>query len=350
MTDDPVRGWAFARYCIPLVVLLATVAGCRDHVGAGLKMPPVLVATQKAARSTMEDTRRFTGFTYPWEARGVGFMVAGRVTSIKVDEGDHVKKGQTLATLDPSDYALQEQLARIQVEALEPNFQRVDGLVKEKALSEAKLDELRGKYQAALTQRKQARRQVEYTRLAAPSDGVVMERKTSVGQVIGAGMPAVVLLDLSRLKVKFGVTQQDLHLFEKGRELPLTFPGVEREYTGRIDGVSVVPDPKTRTYEVSVAVDNGDGQLRAGMLSHVSVATRKVSGIFVPLLAVKRDRGQGTVVYLFDPDTRKVVQRPVKLGARFKDRVLVTEGLKDGDELIVEGQGFVNPGDEVRAR
>jgi len=313
-------------------------------------MPPILVGTVTVAPSTLEEKRRFSGYAHPWEAMGVGFLLDGRVTDIKVREGDAVKKGQLLATLDPGDFTLQEDLARIQVEALEPNFRRVDGLVKDKALSEAQLDELKGRYKAALTQRKQARRLVSYTKLLAPADGVIMKRKTSRGQVIEAGMPALILLDMTRLKVKFGVVQKDLALFETGQEVSLTFPGVGGERTGRVYHVAFVPDVKTRTFEVVVEVDNTDRGLRAGLLSHLHLSSEPVTGLFVPLLALKRDREGHPVVYLVDPDTHRVIERAVETGARFKDRIAVVAGLKGGEALMVEGQGFVNPGDEVRMR
>jgi len=335
------------------MVLVATVAaGCRaDGDGTAKKeMPPVLVGTKEVTASTHVERRRFSGYTHPWEARGVGFLVGGRVTSIEVREGDSVRKGQLLATLDPEDYRLMKRLAEIQVEAIEPNFRRVDDLVGNKALPEAKLDELKGRYRAAMTQNRRAKRQVAYTRLTAPADGIVMERKTSVGQVIGQGMPAVVLLDLSRLKVKFGVTQQDLHLFAQGMDVSLSIPGIEEETKGNIHNISITPDLKTRTYEVVVEVDNSDARLRAGMLCHLHLTTEQATGIFVPLLALKHDRDNRPVVYTVSTETNKVVEKPVEPGRRFKDLVLIESGLDGGEELIVEGQGFVNPGDEVRTQ
>lgn len=335
-----------------LAVALLPTGGCgKDDPDQGPEeMPPILVATRAVTPSTLEEKRRFSGYAYPWEAMGVGFLLDGRVTDIKVLEGDTVEKGQILATLDPGDYTLQEDLAQIQVEALEPNFRRVDGLVKEEALSEAQLDEMKGRYKAALTQRKQARRLVSYTKLRAPADGVIMERKTSPGQVIEAGMPALILLDMSRLKVKFGVVQKDLALFDVGQEVSLTFPGLDGERKGRVFHVAFVPDVKTRTFEVVVEVANVGQGLRAGMLSHLHLVTEPVTGLFVPLLALKRDREGQPVVYLVDGETNRVVERRVETGVRFKDQIAVVAGLEGGEALIVEGQGFVNPGDEVRTR
>lgn len=336
------------------VLALVLASGCgtphEDASAASPTTPAVRVSLYTVQTRTARAERRYSGYAHPWEAHGVGFLVGGRVTQILVSEGDTVKKGQLLATLAPEDYALVKRLADVQVEAIKPNFERVDGLVAEKALPLSTYDEVRGRYEAALTQRQQAQRQLDHTRLKAPCDGVVMARQTAVGQVIGPGMPAVIVLDLSRIKAKFGVPQQDLDLFALGTQVTVRFPGVEGERTGTVHHVAFVPDPKTRTYEVVVDVDNADGALRAGMLAHLGVTAREATGIFVPVRAVRNNAERASIVYLFDPETSKVVERPIEKGALFGTDLEVLSGLAEGDAVIVEGQGFVSPGDTVVPR
>lgn len=345
-----IRAGRFLLRCAALAGLAGALAGCGGDTAADARQaaPAIRVATWTAASRTAKVERRYSGYAHPWEAHGVGFLVGGRVTQILVSDGDRVEKGQLLATLAPEDYALMKRLADVQVEAIKPNFERVDGLVADKALPQATYDEVKGRYEAALTQRKQAQRQLDYTRLRAPCDGVVMERRTAVGQVIGAGMPAVIVLDLARIKAKFGVPQQDLGLFRLGDTVTLRVPGVETAYTGIIHHVAFVPDPKTRTYEVVVAVDNADGALRAGMLAHLTVTAREATGIFVPLRAVRTNADREPVVFLYDPTTSRVVERRITKGDLFGTDLEVLSGVEVGDVVIIEGQGFVAPGDEVQ--
>ena len=334
-----------------LSLALGLGGGCREASGQGpAPLPPVHVRTQAVERTTREVMRRFTGYVKPWRAHGVGFLVPGRVSSLTVEEGDEVEVGQLLATLDPQDYALVRDLAGIQVKALKPNFRRVDELVQDQVLPKSQRDELWGKYHAALTQQEQARRQVAHTRLEAPVSGVVMSRETEEGQVIGAGMPAVIILEMKRVKVEFGVVQQDLVLFPKGTALTLEVPGQREPISGEVHHVGLVPDPKTRTYTLQVAVDNADGALRPGMLAHARMSVRRADGIFLPLWIIKRDAQARPVVYLLDEAEGRVVERVVELGALFGAEVAVTAGLEAGERVITEGQGFVSPNDEVRPR
>lgn len=311
---------------------------------------PVPVQVHVVEPESVDAKRRFAGYAHPWEAHGVGFLVAGRVTSVEVDAGDRVVEGQLLATLEPDDYKLMEKLARVQVKALQPNVKRVQELVEKEALPETQLDEIQGKYDAARTQRRQAARQVAHTTLESPCEGVVMSRETSVGQVIGAGMPAVVILDLERLKVKFGVTQTDLAAFHVGDEVPVTFPGIEGRRTGRIHNIGFVPDPKARTYEIVVALDNPGLQLRPGLLAHTEVVVDRAAGIFVPLDTVRNDDADGRFVLLHDPETGTALRRKVELGRIWGKRAQIASGLSAGDRLIVKGQMHVRDGDRVEVR
>jgi len=325
---------------------LQVAPGCSSRAAVPPEMAPLPVRVMTVEPGQQKVTKRFSGYTYPWEAAGVGFLIGGRVTAINVREGDHVRKGQVLATIDPQDYALVEQLTEAQVDAIRPNYERVVGLIQDDALPRARLDEVQGMYRAAMTQNRQAQRQLAYTRLQAPIDGVVMEKGTSVGQVIGPGMPAVIVLNLTKIKVKFGVTQRELELFPDGTDVNVAIDGVSGAVTGRVFHVALVPDLTTRLYEVTLEIANQDERLRPGMLSRIEMDVRQADGIFIPLRAVKRNSKHEQVVYLVGGDGL-VVERPVRIGDLFGEMIQIVEGLSRGENLIVEGQAFVSPGEKV---
>lgn len=323
------------------------IAGCQEQGAAQVTLPPVAVRVMNVEAGQQKTVKRFSGYTHPWDAAGVGFLIGGRVTSIRVKEGEHVKKGDLLATIAPEDYQLVKDLTETQVEAIKPNYERVLGLVREDAIPKAKLDEVEGMYKAAVTQQKQAERQVSYTRLKAPIDGVVINRGTAVGQVIGPGMPAAIVIDISRMKVKFGVTQKELDLFGIGTSVSLSMDGIDEPVEGTVDHVSLIPDVTTRMYEVTIATDNPQEKIRPGMLARVELEVRRSDGIFVPLRTVRRNHEGRHVVFMVDKDD-VVFERVVKTGELFYDQMRIDEGLSVGDRVILEGQAFVTPGDKVK--
>lgn len=379
---DPRVLWRPYRLCSSAIFVAAALlaVSCTDlgRESAALsasKPLPVLVRARTLVEETRTRSRRFSGYMHPWGSSGVGFLVGGRVTALHVEEGDEVTKGQLLAEIAPEDFALVRRLAEVQVQALEPNVARVDRLVKERVLPASQYDEIHGKYRAAITQRDRARRQFDYTRLYAPIDGVVMEREASLGQIIGTGSPAVVLLDLSKLSLRLGVVQQDLALFSRGQRLEVQVPGQAGTRPGIIHHIAAVPDKKTRTYEIVVVLQNpvsveaspeaggapGSGEaasapgasgrraLRAGMLGQVQLQAKQSTGVFVPLLAIRRGLDGGYLVSVLGAGSR-VEERSVVLGDLYEDEVQVLEGLEPGARVITEGQGFVSAGDVVRVR
>jgi multidrug efflux pump subunit AcrA (membrane-fusion protein) len=117
-----------------------------------------------------------------------------------------------------------------------------------------------------------------------------------------------------------------------------------------VHAIALVPDPKTRTYEVTLAIDNADGRLRPGLLAHARRITREKEGLFVPLHLVKHDLQGRAVTMVFDAGSSTVVERPVTLGDVIGVDVLIAGGLAVGDALITDGDGFVVAGETVRAQ
>jgi membrane fusion protein (multidrug efflux system) len=331
-----------------LVFFVTLMPGCHEARSGGKEMtPPVLVEVMKVDKTSRNIERHFSGFTYPWESHGVGFLVGGRITDIKVEDGEFVKKGMLLATIDPSDFALVEKLAETKVKALKPNFERIGKLVEQQALPQSQLDDIQAQYEAALTEKTRAKKYKSWTRLLSPIDGIVIEKMSSIGQVIGPGMPVVVIIDLKKVKVEFGVTQKDLGLFHVGDEARLTFQGIEGEKAGKVFHIDDVADPSTRTYSVAVEIQNDDGSLRAGMLAHMVVTAEKVEGFFVPLHCVKRTSEEASAVMVVESATRKAELRKVMTGRLIGEDVEITSGLKEGDLVITSGQEQVHEGDRV---
>ena len=333
------------------LLLHMTVLGCSDRgTEEAAEPPPVLVEVMTVEVSTESIRRRYVGHLHPWESHQVGFLTGGRVTEIRPSVGDELKAGQLIARLDPSDHSIYVDLAAIQKDAVEPNLERVRRLVEQNVLPRSQLDELEAKYQAALTQQRQASLALSQTRLTAPVSGVVMMRLASAGQVIGPGMPVVVLLEIDRLKANFGVPQRDLAWFSEGDIVEVRVLGFEHEREGKLHSIDVVPDPHTRTYGVSVALDNSSRKLRPGMICHLELAVSEIEGIFVPLTSVRRSRDGSHMVKLLDEAGDRVATREVELGQRVGENILIAEGLSPGERILVRGQTFVRDGDRVLVR
>jgi membrane fusion protein, multidrug efflux system len=331
------------RVALVLVLALPLVAGCRRERGEGAThQRPTAVAVQTVVEEPIVEQRRLTGDVTPWEILPLSFKVGGRVARLLVEEGDRVKAGQLVALLDGKDYKLVRDLARTQVESLQPHLRRAEKLQSEAALPAAKLEELQGKMDAARIQHQQARAQLSYAVLRAPMAGLVLMRRVAVGDLVDPSRPVAVLADLRRVKVMLGVPQRDLPRVRKGMRLELSAVGVERALSGVVHNIGYAADPKTRTFPMTVEVGNEDLALRAGMVVEARVEVGRSRGVLLPLEVVSRDALGRPRVLLVGRD-RRAEERVVTLGEVHGERVVVASGLRVGEEVVLGG--LVSPGD-----
>ncbi len=327
-----------------LLLALAT-GGCRrggEHTA--VKERPIPVSVLAAEESEVPEHRRFSGDVMPWELLPLSFKVGGRVARLLVEEGQEVHRHQLVALLDSRDYKLQAELARTQVDALQPHLARAEKLHKEAAVPRAKLDELQGKMDAARIQQRQAGALLSYSALATPMAGIVLQRRVAVGDLVDPSRPVAVIADLRRVKVILPVPQRDLALFKLKLKVELAATGVERAPEGEVHQLGFAADPKTRTFPVTLAVENPTLALRAGMIVEARVRVALHRGIPLPLDAVSRDL-TGSPRVLVVASGERVESRPVKLGPVLGEKVLVLGGLRAGERVVV--RGLVQPGDLV---
>lgn len=336
---------------ILVLVFTAVVAGCEGIGNADEKRDDAktdlstAVQVMRVAPRTIREKRKITGDAAPWEVVPLSFTVGGRIAAVFFEEGDRVEKGQLLAMLDSKDYRLMRDLARAQVKALDPHLKRAEQLKDQEAVTQAQLDELMSKMEVAQIQRSQAESQLSYARLKAPVEGVILKRMASPGDMTDASHPVGVVAGMKIMKVVLPVSQQDLHLFEDGKEVDIEAPGLEEKFIGKVYSVGYAADLSTRTFPVSLEVPNDDLRLRSGMVVEASVFGEGKTGIFLPLDIIRRNLEDKPVALAVDTATGTASPRVLELGVVIGDRVEVISGVEAGEQIIVKG--MVNEGDPV---
>jgi RND family efflux transporter MFP subunit len=316
------------------------LAGCGQGAAerpAGAGVVPIPVEVERAEITAVDDRLELAGDVLPWQVQPLSFKVAGKIARLYVEEGDLVEKNQLVAVLDTGDYRLVRDLAQAQVAGLAPNLARAETLFEREAVSPAEMDELRSRLKAAEIQRAQASAQLSYSWLRAPAAGVVVKRLMSEGDLTDPANPIAAIAELKRAKVVLSVTQRDLPLFEKGKAVALTEPGTGRRFEGRIFSVGYAADERTRTFPVTLEVENPELALRAGMVVEAVVVAATRRGIFVPLDVVRRDLDGRPELLVAAGVPPRALARRVDLGGIVGERVEITAGLAAGDAVIVRG-------------
>ncbi|MBW2621820.1 MAG: efflux RND transporter periplasmic adaptor subunit [Deltaproteobacteria bacterium] len=291
-------------------------------------------------------------------------QVPGIIANYTASQGDLVKRGQLLIRIDPIDYELAHEEAqanltavRAQVYSATKAFERSKNLLPRKVISRDNYEKAEAGYKAAMAQEaralvgiKIAEERLRKTKVYTPFSGVISMRYVETGQMIGAGVPLMNLVDLNQVRVKINLTEQDYIRIKRGDRAVVrvdAYPSLI--FKGRIDRIAVTSDPRTNTFAVEVLLDNPDLVLKSGFSARVSLATRPlVNVILIPQSAILF-RENGADVYVIDGN-RKAVKKSVILGITIGDDIQVIDGLSPDDRLVVKGQNYLKIGARVSVK
>jgi RND family efflux transporter MFP subunit len=301
-----------------------------------------------------------SGPVTPWEEMQLGVELSGlRVTAVHVDVGQQVARGQLLLELDhrtldselrQADAVLAEAVAGVNLAQV--NLKRGQGLAEAKLISASAFDELRAALVQAQAreattraQRDSARLRRDYATLRAPDAGIVSRRNAQPGQVIAAGTELLALIRQGKLEWRPEFPEAELARIHVGDEVRL-HDAAGTLVAGRVRAVSPGVDASKRTGTVYAELPE-PGALKAGAYVEGRVLTDASPGLVVPTASVVVRDGY-PYVFMVDPRSSVAKRLRVRTGERLGGLVEVLDGVKAGDEVVVQGAGFLGDGDHVR--
>ena len=339
------------RSLLSFLGLLLCCVACRSRLS-----PPVTERTVKVERvqAVKYLDRDFAGMSTADDAVNLAFKIAGQVAGVDVSKGDYVKRGQTLARLDPRDVELQVAADRAQYERARSQFDRVSRLMEHEAVS-------RQEYESAQTALVQARSAFENTSdllvettLRAPFAGVIERTYVDTYQRVSAGQTILRLVNPVSTTVEFTMPE---------RSLPILADSLTR-FTVRFDNYPDISfrarlDTYAKTasdasgFPVSLKLSKAEilpYNISPGMTCQVTIRTDDESStvVAVPLTAIFAPAEGGTYVWRLTDDDR-VERQAVVLGDVFdRDRVIVHSGLSVGERVVVAGVYRLKDGERVK--
>ncbi|MBZ6379954.1 hypothetical protein B5C34_14095 [Pacificimonas flava] len=287
----------------------------------------------------------------------LGFTSPGQIASIAVDEGDRVREGQLLASLNRETVEADLATARAEADRAQRDLERSRDLFTEGWVTRARLDDVEAAVRAADARVDSAAFAARTARIVAPSSGVVLQRFAEPGQVVDAGQPilslgradqgfvlAVPLTDRQAAALSVGAAAQVR--VEALGEAPLSAQLVE--LAGRAD-------PATGTFAAEFSLPSRSG-LRSGQIGRVMLpATISQDGtepsqLLLPASALTSARAGGAVVWVVEPEDTTARPRTVATGDLVDEGVVILEGLKAGERVVTAGADDLVPGQKVEVR
>jgi membrane fusion protein (multidrug efflux system) len=270
----------------------------------------------------------------------------GTVERIEFESGQSVREGQILAVLDTRQETAQLAEADSQRELAQVNYERMQGLLKERVISQAEFDRASADQRQMDARMATIRAAIDRKTIRAPFAGTLGIRHVNLGQYLSAGDGLVTLQSTDPIYVNFGVPQQAAAQLRAGLTVRITTQDKAdgRSLSGRVTAIDSVVDETTRNIQVQATLANADAVLRPGMFVQAEVAVGAAEKVIaIPASAINYAPYGDSVFVVGDVKDPKghtykgVRQQIVKLGAARGDLVTVLSGLHAGDEIATSG-------------
>lgn len=274
----------------------------------------------------------------------VSARITATVIQLFADQGDAVRPGQLLAQLDDRDLAARDAAADTDLTLARANFQRDHEVFEKGYISQAAMDATTAALRAAEARSREAGAALSYTRITAPVEGVITAREAEVGHTVGPGGTLFRLVDPSALWVVARIDEAVVGHVTLGQ--PATIALRTGSFaTGSVARIALESDAATRELEVAVAFDAPPERFAVNQEAEITIHAGEESGLVLPVSAVVQQNRAFGVMVVADGRT---AFRPVKTGVSDGDRVIVSEGLAVGEQVVRRPAG-VKTGKRVHA-
>ncbi|MDE6238730.1 MAG: efflux RND transporter periplasmic adaptor subunit [Muribaculaceae bacterium] len=292
---------------------------------------------------TARDVPQTNDYTATVEAENINNIAPStpnRIKTINVEVGDHVRRGQTLVTLDR---ASSDQL-KINLDQIQREYDRALKLLEIGAGTQQSVDQLKAQLDAAKSQYGNL---IENTVLTSPISGVVTARNYDPGDMTG-NLPVLTVGQLSPVvKVMINVTESDLSKIRTGMPVTVAFDAFEGEtFDGKVSRIYPTVDTATRTFRTEILISNPGERILPGMFARVSIDLGSRNNVVVPDRAIVKQTGSGNR-YVYVLHDGKVNFERVELGRRLGDAYELISGVNSGDTVVISGQTRLADGVEV---
>ena len=323
--------------------LALLIAGCKSdgqQTTEEVTIPEVKVQT--VHKQLVEQEQIYTGAIAPYSRNMISsFQATMRIEKIMVEVGDRVTAGQLLVQMEQSNY-LQ---AKLQIENLKVDYNRIQTLYQSGGIAQQQLDQL--KVQLDVT--KETFENLEAnTFLKSPISGIVTQRNFDNGDLTG-GQPILQVQQLNPLKVSINIQEAYFPLVKQQMSASIRLESYPDEvFEGKVNLVYPTIDPVTHTFTTEIVVNNNTMKIRPGMFARVSFNFGSVENIVAPDVAIIRQSGiNDRFVYVLNAN-QTVSYTKVVLGQRLGSSYEILSGLNDGDRVVTAGVSRLVDGTAVK--
>lgn len=329
------------------ILLAVSVCSC-NRTPRPTEAPAVRVKIETAELLPRTTARSYSGTVEESSGTVLSFSTAGTIRQMHVSVGDHVAKGQLIASLDPSSLRHAYEIAAATLNQAQDAYNRMKQLHDANALPDIKWVEVQNTLSQAQNAAAIAKKGLEDANLYAPVSGYISEKMADAGMNVAPGMPVVKVVDITPVKVSISIPENEIAGIANNASAQITVDAIGgKSFIGLLKEKGVAANPLSRSYDIKFEVANPNGEILPGMICNVALATDTIQNVLaLPSDAVLLDADNHNFVWLATGG--KAEKRIVTVdGMTSGTRIIISSGLAVGDSVIVSGQQKVSQGTHV---
>jgi len=341
-----------ALYNVLVVIMIVSQSGCaqQDMTGksSAADTPPSITVAEVIPQK-VERQVDVTGTLAPWEDATISFEVDGRIMEVLADLGDKVQKDAVLAVVEKASYEWKKVQADAELSASEADYKRFKELVAKNVVSAQKLEDVRRRLDVARAAADLAQKTLHDTILRAPFDASVAKRLINAGEYVRTGTQAFYLVRLNPLKFEGDVPERYALDVKMGDQV-IAYPesSSQTPVQGRIIRVGPSVSNDSRSFPIEAEIPNPEDAIKPGTFARLSIITKTIeNALTVPENAVFNFAGSPRAFVI---ENGKAREQTLEIAGKIKDRVLVAQGLREGEKVAATGVELLSDGQAVTVR
>ena len=319
-----------------MVLVLSLFTGCRKNPYAQMKDKPLPIEIEVVGHSSQIVAHTYVGEIEAQASIQLLFPVGGQLTSLQVHNGEKVKKGQVIATIDDTQARSMYESSEAILQQAQDGYRRLKEVHEQGGISEVKWVEMETNLRKAESMFTSAKKRLEGCSLVAPQDGIVNLNDVEVGQYLTLSQPIGQLLDLKGKRARFMVPESEVAAMKEGTPITISLPALQKEFEASIIENSYVSTRLAHTYRITAQLkDSPDTEvLLPGMVCRAIIKDENVHGYIISSGCIQTQQKGHSVWKIHNG---KAYRTMVKISDFVSNGVLVSEGLQAGDTIVNKG-------------
>ncbi len=340
-------------FIISSAFLIYTVASCSRKIPKTAKNEEVICVKAETLTETNASIPIYcSGILTSKRMIKLSFKTGGIISTIAVEEGSHVTKGQVIATLEMTEISAQVKQAKLAVEKAERDLERVRNLYADTVATLEQLQDATSAYDKAKEDMSIAEFNMQYSSITAPANGRIIAKLAEEHELIGPGMPVLVFSEQGKDEwiVKAGISDKDIIRIKKGDKAKVevdALPG--KLFPASVSQLSEAADPVSGTFEIEIAVDPGSEKFLNGLVAKATIESLNTQPVtLVPPEAITDADGNKGYVYVVVTADTTAKKIPVTIAYMQHDKIAIIEPVNKSGLVITKGAAYLEDGAKIK--